>query len=705
MSLLPELLLTVLFGTQASFTHPGVILPQKELLGDTELKNIVKKSQRSREARETLGYNPRVWRALTETLKSGNDQLIANKHHLLPKVWDLAILGRNLLAAKEKAQDLSAEEGFEAEIRRLLDICIEKAGKPIASDLEKPAHDKEMQIKSGYKKVLITALQFLNNLMTQNETRKLHVWLHMFGTPSSATPTASSTTTKSTTSKKAKGSSKPLPSSGSGVGLVGSTTGNSGGSHNETVAKCNSLSAGFNAKYYKPGFMTEIPRLLQPDEIEPLPMILQSGVVAFEGTDQAMQAVRCKLMLAQGYGRNLLREVLIFLGAWEVDEDDFCYRMMSQVIEAILINGLVPYAYECFRDEKDIVTPAQSVLLKLLVSVYRPSAPIVGTSSSDSQPSPLDPFSFHPLSAPSAVGGSTEQHEVAPPIENSIPAFFVGVFRKQVLPPTIKIIKLQGAIRKGQEKKESFEYSLWDLDRIYEGVYQFLELLVLFSEDEEAKKVLLAGDKGLVADLVEFLGELDSAIPRWVASKAPPPTASPIPATVKEIVEDSTTKVSKSYMVERPFDVHPENEGDGEEDEERLPIDLDDDEDDDGRDDERGLAEPEDFTWPHIKRYLVLLLSGFAWKNKAVQNLVREKEGLQPILNQCMIDDDNPYIREHAILCIKNMLEGNPQNQKIVEELDAVQTVPSEVLDKNGYEHFIDESGRVQLRKLPERKM
>lgn len=69
--------------------------------------------------------------------------------------------------------------------------------------------------------------------------------------------------------------------------------------------------------------MTEIPRLLQPDEIEPLPMILQSGVVAFEGTDQAMQAVRCKLMLAQGYRRNLLREVLIFLGAWEVDEDDF----------------------------------------------------------------------------------------------------------------------------------------------------------------------------------------------------------------------------------------------------------------------------------------------------------------------------------------------------------------------------------------------
>lgn len=65
MSLLPELLLTVLFGTQASFTHPGVILPQKESLGDSELKAIVKKSQRSREARCVF---PCVKRDFTESI-------------------------------------------------------------------------------------------------------------------------------------------------------------------------------------------------------------------------------------------------------------------------------------------------------------------------------------------------------------------------------------------------------------------------------------------------------------------------------------------------------------------------------------------------------------------------------------------------------------------------------------------------------------
>ena len=46
--LLGDLLITVLFGTQASFTHPGIILPAKETLGDLELKTIVRKSQRNK---------------------------------------------------------------------------------------------------------------------------------------------------------------------------------------------------------------------------------------------------------------------------------------------------------------------------------------------------------------------------------------------------------------------------------------------------------------------------------------------------------------------------------------------------------------------------------------------------------------------------------------------------------------------------------
>ncbi|PWW72594.1 hypothetical protein C7212DRAFT_359915 [Tuber magnatum] len=700
MSLLPELLLTVLFGAQASFTHPGIILPSKELLGDSELKAIIKRTQKSRDAREVLGFSPRIWEALTETLRAGNDQLTANKYNLVPRVRDLVILGRNLLATKEKAQNYASDEGFEAEVRRLLDICVDKASKPIAPNIDKQTHETEMHIKGNYKKVMITTLQFLNNLMSQNETRKLHVWLHMFGTPAASATPNPAVPTKGSQKSNGKNSQANKPSPGSGVGIVSPGAPSTRHSHKETVAKCNFLSAGFNAKYYKPGFLTEVPRLLQPDEIQPLPMMLQNGVVPLEGTDHAMQAVRCKLMLAQGYGRSLLREILVFLGAWEVDEEDFCFKMMTQVTEAILLNGLIPYAYESFRDEKDIVTPAQSVLLKLLASVYRQpeTGRDHGTNSSSCSfgtPTP-SVLSESPTSPVTDFG---EAFDPPPIIESSIPTFFAAVLRKQVIPPTIRIIKLQGAIREGKAKKETFELSLWDLDRIYEGLYQFFELLMLFSEDEEAKRVLISSDKGIVGDLVVFLRELDKAIPRWVASKSVPQPPSPSPPSPQEKEmgrggSDKALKVNEAYRVERPFDVYPgakDEEGSGDESE---------DADDEEPNDDRGLSEPEEFTWPHIKRYLVMLLSGFSWQNEAVQDLIREKGGLQAVLNQCMIDDDNPYIREHAILCIRNLLENNPENQKVVKALEAVQAIPNEVLDRHGYEHYIDDAGKVQLRKV-----
>ena len=118
-------------------------------MGDSELKAIVRKSQRNKDAREVLGYSRRVWRTLTQTLRSGNEQLLENKHHLLSKIADLTSLGRNLLVAKEKAQELAAEEGFEAEIRKLVEICVEKASKSISPNLEKGHHEKEMKIKQA----------------------------------------------------------------------------------------------------------------------------------------------------------------------------------------------------------------------------------------------------------------------------------------------------------------------------------------------------------------------------------------------------------------------------------------------------------------------------------------------------------------------------------------------------------------------------
>ncbi len=106
------------------------------------------------------------------------------------------------------------------------------------------------------------------------------------------------------------------------------------------------------------GLLTDIPLVLGPTEIEALPMIIQAGIVDGFGPRpagsnaevQKMQAVRCNILLAQEAGRNLLRELLIFIAAWDLTDDEFYFKMMQQIMEAILQNGLMPFAYQTFGE-------------------------------------------------------------------------------------------------------------------------------------------------------------------------------------------------------------------------------------------------------------------------------------------------------------------------------------------------------------------
>ena len=68
------------------------------------------------------------------------------------------------------------------------------------------------------------------------------------------------------------------------------------------------------------------------------------------------------------------------------------------------------------------------------------------------------------------------------------------------------------------------------------------------------------------------------------------------------------------------------------------------------------------------------------------------------VLACCNFDSNNPYIREHAIMCLRFLLEGNRENQEIVRVLEPRRGVPDEVLDKRGYETYIDDKGKVGLR-------
>ncbi|OLL26763.1 Copper transport protein 86 [Neolecta irregularis DAH-3] len=99
-----------------------------------------------------------------------------------------------------------------------------------------------------------------------------------------------------------------------------------------------------------------------------------------------------------------------------------------------------------------------------------------------------------------------------------------------------------------------------------------------------------------------------------------------------------------------------------------------------------------------IKRDCLRLVASLSFESRTIQDRVFNMGVLPLILSQCHIDDNNPYLREYAIFCIRNLLKNNTTNQAAVESLEALRTVPSVTLERAGFEAFIDVDSKVKLR-------
>ncbi|KAG4302990.1 hypothetical protein PCK1_000656 [Pneumocystis canis] len=91
-----------------------------------------------------------------------------------------------------------------------------------------------------------------------------------------------------------------------------------------------------------------------------------------------------------------------------------------------------------------------------------------------------------------------------------------------------------------------------------------------------------------------------------------------------------------------------------------------------------------EFKYPYFKRDIIQLLSTLCFRDKKVQDNIRELHGLNLILSQCNIDDENPYIKEYAIFCLRNLLENNEENKKLLREMKAIQLQDSEIVNRLG---------------------
>jgi palmitoyltransferase len=394
------------------------------------------------------------------------------------------------------------------------------------------------------------------------------------------------------------------------------------------------------------GLFTEIPVILGPGEIEVLPMIIQAGIMGPD--EESLRStnhkdldkkriktnLRCQLLLTSSAGRDLLRELFIYVAAWDPREDDLYYGLMENILSAFLRENMMVYAWDCLREHQDDpVHPGQVMMIRLLTSYFLAR-----------WESTLD-------KTPREISKSRPAHKVATPFptknERVTINVFIAQFRREVIPQACSLVYLQGEIRRGSSSPEDFPFNFWEMERIYDSLYAYLQFLIAASKSSILKKDLTAWV--IIYDLVSLLNYLHDAIPRST------PKSREEAVGIKgnrhqKASETPTQSPQQPVAVERPYDV---------DDNTRAA----DDQTYQSRSTETSPEEEEEpwaFEWRDIKNLIVELLSNLAYHNLEVQHQLVGKDhtgkvavGLNALVKCCFHDDFNPYLPQAAYAALK----------------------------------------------------
>ncbi|KAF4630940.1 hypothetical protein G7Y89_g7193 [Cudoniella acicularis] len=374
------------------------------------------------------------------------------------------------------------------------------------------------------------------------------------------------------------------------------------------------------------GLLTEIPNILDTKQIEALHMTVKACIVDSMGSGltpagENLQKTRCKMFLALDCGKNLLREMLVFIAVWEQTDQQFIFQITAQIIESFHHNALLPYAWNSLRILKDIVSPAQTVLLRLINYMFRArkDSPIYDDLKDYNRDAKL----IH---------------------------FLYNYFRCRVVPDCLALIAAQAHIRQNKSHPSDFPVDLWDMERAKDGLSQYLDFISVIAEIPEMRHLLIEWE--CVYELVALLKALESGVARKPLDDRQIPGPSRRPANMPP--SGSTTPV-----IERPYDdqnSHPSPQP-------NVPPMHD---------------TPHKFPWAGIKIQILIILTALIAPtnprrngpgNPIVQKQLLDQGGIMPLLNCCVYDGHNEYLKERATLAIKFVMEGCDEAQRFVREL------------------------------------
>ncbi|KJZ78609.1 hypothetical protein HIM_02000 [Hirsutella minnesotensis 3608] len=355
------------------------------------------------------------------------------------------------------------------------------------------------------------------------------------------------------------------------------------------------------------GLLTEVPNILDPKQIEALHMIVKSCILDNAGSGltragENLQKTRCRMLLALDCGKSLLRELLVFIAVWDKDEQSLIFQVTTQIIEALHHSALIPYAWNSLRIPKDIVSPAQTVLLRLVNHMFRART--------------LNP-------APQEVKDNTRDIKLV--------HFFFSFFRSRIVPECAALMHLQAQIREQNCDPADFPVDSWDMERAKDGLVQYLDFLTTVAETTDTRAKLIEWEA--VYDLITILSGLEAGVQK---------------KALIELPKRSPKGDKTSPMVERPYSA--DNESLAPSPPPPPPM----------------QEPAHKFPWSGVKGQIFTIIATLLQPpagqsspgNAQVQMQMVNYNGIVPLLNCCAYDDHNPYAKERVTICLKWLLDG-----------------------------------------------
>uniref|UniRef100_A0A8C1WMJ0 Ataxin-10 n=1 Tax=Cyprinus carpio TaxID=7962 RepID=A0A8C1WMJ0_CYPCA len=100
-----------------------------------------------------------------------------------------------------------------------------------------------------------------------------------------------------------------------------------------------------------------------------------------------------------------------------------------------------------------------------------------------------------------------------------------------------------------------------------------------------------------------------------------------------------------------------------------------------------------------FKAHLIRLIGNLCHGHVVNQDKVRELDGIALILDNCSIDSNNPFISQWAVFAIRNILEHNLENQKLIQGLRRQGVADDTMLREMGF-RVEERDGSLLLRPL-----